>query len=159
MRDSALSAPCLRKLDMPTWYLSPRHIPLALFSKRVDSKTKLAIVTAMQENLPTICNAGKPTCNAGKPERSRVYKDSTLESFVSSEAWLFFDLLEVQPTFFECVSPEEWELYSSFQQLQGIVCNLKVINDAAERCVKLYCISCIFIFLSQESNKALQQAH
>ena len=38
----------------------------------------------MQENLPTICNAGKPTCNAGKPEQPRVCKDNTLESFVSS---------------------------------------------------------------------------
>ena len=101
----------------------------------------------------------KPTCNAGKPERPRVYKVSTLESFVSSESWLFFDLLEVHPTFFECVSPEEWELYSYFQQLQRVICNLKVINDPAEHGVKLYCITCIFILLSQGSNKTLKQAH
>ena len=107
IRDSALSAACLRKLDTHTWYLSPRHIALVLFSKRVDSKTKLAIVSAMQKNVPTTCNTGKPACNASKPERPRVYKDSILESFVSFESWLFFYLLGFQPTFFECVSLED----------------------------------------------------
>ena len=77
---------------MPTSYLSPRNMPFALFSKSVDSKKKLAVVSAIQENLSTICNAGTtPACNAGKPEGPRVHKDITLESLVSSELWLFFD--------------------------------------------------------------------
>ena len=128
-RDPALSSTCMCKLDLHTWYLSPRHIPLALFSKRVDNKTKCAIVKAMQKNLPS-------QVQIGKPERPRVYEDSTLESFVSSESWLFFPLLRVHPTFFGCASCEEWELNSSFLQLQNVVSGLKVVNDPAERSFK-----------------------
>ena len=43
-RDPASSSTCIHKLHLHTWYLSPRHIPLAFFSKRVDNKTKCAIV-------------------------------------------------------------------------------------------------------------------
>ena len=77
---------CLHKLDLHTWYLSPRHVPLALFSKRVDYNTKIAIVKAMQDNPAS-------QVETEKPEKPRVYEDSKLESFVSSESWLFFELL------------------------------------------------------------------
>ena len=106
-RDPVLSSTCIHKLELHTWYLSPRHIPLALFSKRVDNKTKCDIVKAMQNNLPT-------QVQIGKPKRHRVYEDSTLERFVSSEPWLFFQLLGVHPTFFVCTSCEECELNFSF---------------------------------------------
>ena len=66
-RDPALSSTCIHKLDLHTWYLSPRHIPLALFSKRFENKTKCAIVKAMQNNLPS-------QVQIGKPERHRVYE-------------------------------------------------------------------------------------
>ena len=83
----------------------------------------------MQNNLPS-------QVQIGKPERHLVYEDSKLERFVSSEPWLFFQLLEVHPTFFVCASCEECELNSSFLQLQNVVSGLKVVNDAAERSVK-----------------------
>ena len=82
-REPSLSSACIRKLDLHTWYVSPSHVPLALFSKMVLVKTKEAIVKALHENPPS------PVL-MGKPERPRIYEDSTLESFVTSEAWLFF---------------------------------------------------------------------
>ena len=103
-------------------------MPLGLFSKRVDNKTKCAIVKAMQNNLPS-------EVQIGKPERHRVYEENTLERFVSSEPRLFFQLLGVQPTFFACTSCKECELNSLFLQLQNVVSGLKVVNDAAERSV------------------------
>ena len=82
-RDPSLSSACLRKLDQHTWFVSPRHVPFALFSNMVEVKTKEAIVKALHENPPS-------PVPMGKPERPRIYEDSTLESFVTSESWLFF---------------------------------------------------------------------
>ena len=102
---------------------------MALFSKRVGNKTKCAILKAMQNNLSL-------QIQIGKPERPCVYEDSPLKSFVSSESWLFFQLLGVHPTFFGCTSCEERELNSLFLQLQNVVSGLKVVNDPSERSVK-----------------------
>ena len=59
-----------------TWYLSPRHIPLALFSDLVEEGIKSDIARALLQNL--YCPA-----QMGKPDRPRVYEDSTLSSFVT----------------------------------------------------------------------------
>ena len=125
----ALSSTCLRKLDQHTLYLSPRHIPSGLFSKRVD-ETKCGIVKAMQNNLLS-------QVQIAKSERPHMYEDSTLESFVvSSEPWLLFQLLRVHLTFFGYTLCKEWKLNSSFLQLQNVVSGLKVVNDPAEHSVK-----------------------
>ena len=43
IRDPALSAACLCRLDLHTWYLSPRHMPLASFSSKVVNYPKLLL--------------------------------------------------------------------------------------------------------------------
>ena len=83
----------------------------------------------MQNNLPS-------QVQIGKSERHHMYEDSTLERFVSSEPWLFFQLLGVHLTFFVCTSCKECKLNSSFLQLQNVVSGLKLVNDAAECSVK-----------------------
>ena len=35
-------------------------------------------------------------------------------------------------------SPELWNSFKSFQEAKRFVCNVKVLNDAAERNVKFY---------------------
>ena len=78
-RNPALSAVCLKKLDLHTWYLSPRSILLALFSSQVSDESKTAITIAMKENPPILLDIGKP-------EKPKIYHDSTLSSFVNSES-------------------------------------------------------------------------
>ena len=47
----ALSSVCVKKLDMHTWYLSSRHIPLAMFSDLVEEGMKSDIARALLQNL------------------------------------------------------------------------------------------------------------
>ena len=90
--DPHLLLACMEKLNMPTWYLSPQHIPLALFSDLVEEDMKSEIARALLQN---------PCCpvQMGKPDRSRVYEDSTLSSFVTGESWLISKLVGIEPTF------------------------------------------------------------
>ena len=76
---------------MHTWYLSPRHIPLALFSDLVEEDMKSDIARALLQN---------PHCpvQMGKSDRPQVYEDSTLSSFVTGESWLIFKLMVIEPT-------------------------------------------------------------
>ena len=45
MRDKALCSAYNRKVDLYTWYLPPRYIPLALSSNLVGDETKKATAT------------------------------------------------------------------------------------------------------------------
>ena len=105
-RNPALSAVWLKKLDLHTWYLSPRSIPLALFSSRVSDKSKTAIIIAMKENPPI-------PVDIGKPKKPKIYDDSALSSFVNSESWLFFKLLRIEPTFLS-LPINEWQDNASY---------------------------------------------
>ena len=73
VHDPPLSTACLQKQNLLTWYLSQRHILLALFSSKVSSETKIAIVKVMKQNL-SLFEAKSFT----RPEQLHVYKDSTL---------------------------------------------------------------------------------
>ena len=129
VRDPALSSVCIKKLDMHTWYLSPRCILLSLFSNLVEEDMKSDIARALLQN---------PYCpvQMGKPDRSRGYEDSTLSSFVTGESWLIFKLVGIEPAVL-CKLASTWGDDHSFVQLKPIVTSLKVINAAAERTVKL----------------------
>ena len=128
-RDPALSAVCLKKLDLHTWYSSPRSIPLAHFSSRVSDESKTAITIAMKKNPPI-------PVDIGKPENPKIYDDSTLSSLVNSESWLFFKLLRIEPTFLS-LPINEWQDNASYLELSNIVLSIPAVNDAAERTVKL----------------------
>jgi len=77
---------------MHTWHLSPRNVPLALFSDLVDESSKSDIANMLMQN---------PYCSVemGIPDRPRMYENSTLASFVASEYWLMFKLVKIEPTF------------------------------------------------------------
>ena len=92
VRDAALSSVCIKKLDMHTWHLPPRHILLALFSDVVEEDMKSDIARALFQH---------PYCpvQMGKPDRLRVYEDGTLSGFVTGKSWLFFKLVGIEPTF------------------------------------------------------------
>ena len=53
VRNKALCLACNRKVDLYTWYLPPRYIPLAVFSNLVGDKTKKATATTVLKDLET----------------------------------------------------------------------------------------------------------
>ena len=61
-RDPKLAKACTEKLKNHTWYLSGRHVTLALFSDKVDDQTKRQIADMMlkPENKVSPIPPGKP---------------------------------------------------------------------------------------------------
>ena len=60
VRDKALCSACNCKIDLHTWYLPPRYIPLAVLSNLVGDETKKATATTMLKHPKTHFKIGKP---------------------------------------------------------------------------------------------------
>ena len=85
-RDPDAARAALRKVDLHTDYLSGRSVIFALASKKVDNKTKQAMVEALKA-----VERGIPV-EKGNPELPRIYDDSKLPDFINEESWMFFEV-------------------------------------------------------------------
>ena len=59
----------------------------------------------------------------------------SIENFVGPRSWLLFHLLEIEPHWLNMPS-EVWDRDLQYQIIRGIVRDLSVTNDTAERAVK-----------------------
>ena len=119
----------MKKLDRHLCYLIGRLVIFSLFSDKVAQNIKIEMAEKLK-------NVPREEILMGKPELPRVYLDSNLFDFVNEESWLLFDLLDIQPEFL--MRPyHQWSNDLSYQTIQNIVKQLKVVNEAAEQMVKL----------------------
>ncbi|KAK3918328.1 Kinesin-like protein KIN-12C [Frankliniella fusca] len=112
------------------WYLSPHCVALAFFDRDVSVSTR----TKMVQNLSKV-----PSTKTA-PKRAELGKDSiagaVLEDFVNSKTREFFNILEIDSSFLD-VSPTEWPTNAKYLKALDIVSALHVVNDVAERAVRL----------------------
>ena len=76
MRDKALRSACNCKVDLHTWNLLPRYIPLAVFSNLVDNETKKATTTTMLKYPEADFQIGEPELQ--KYMKVELCKDSSI---------------------------------------------------------------------------------
>ena len=76
MRDKALCSACNCKVNLHTWNLLPRYIPLAVFSNLVDNETKKATTTTMLKYL-------EADFRKGEPRTTKVYEGRTLQRLIN----------------------------------------------------------------------------
>lgn len=86
-RDPKLAAACLGKLNNHTWYLSGRHVSLALFSRSLDKDDKVKIAKAMLKKENERCQIPM-----GKPTLPKISDENELADFVDHETWLIFQV-------------------------------------------------------------------
>ena len=76
MRDKALCSACNCKVNLHTWNLLPRYIPLAVFSNLVDNETKKATTT-------TMLKYPEADFRIGEPELQKYMKVGTLQRLIN----------------------------------------------------------------------------
>ena len=94
-RDPELVKKCTSKLNNHTWYLSGRHVTMALCSNKVDNQTKRQIADALLK--PE--NKASPI-PPGKPELPSLGEGMKLFNYVNHESWLLFQVI----SFYMCIS-------------------------------------------------------
>ncbi|KAK3915674.1 tRNA uridine 5-carboxymethylaminomethyl modification enzyme 2, partial [Frankliniella fusca] len=114
------------------WYLAPHCIALSFFDRDVPVEVKVEMV----KNLNIAPKEKVPPKRLKWPKTQKIAEDLTVASFVNSHTQEFFTLLNLDTSFLTA-HPSEWHSHDSFSAALEIVEALVVVNDVAERAVKL----------------------
>ena len=123
------------------WYLGQENVPLVFFSDHIDDEERAKLAeTMLKYPQPSKLSIMKREGEGfGKPILPQVELDSgprEIASFFGPDSWAFFKLLKLDPAFLKA-PPQTWNTNASYIRAQQVVENLAVVNDAAERGVKL----------------------
>ena len=128
--DATLATSALATLDRHRWYLAPSVVMFSLFSDKVSEDTK----SRMAAKILSCKRPKEPRIDL--PEFPAVTADSELWDFVQPSSWEFFDILQVEADWL--TRPlVEWEDSEGYRKARQFVRTVKVVNDAAERGIKL----------------------
>jgi len=121
------------KLTDHLWYLSSDLVPLALFDDEVTTETKKKMIEAMER--------GNGEEEEDSPKRAQLLPSVevsklTLDQFTNPSSKRFFRILKIESSFLQ-QDPTDWPANPEYQHARHIAANLRVVNDAAERAVKL----------------------
>ena len=121
------------------WYLTEELVPVALFSDSVKDVTKKKIVNKLKSFEKKLCSK-RFGSGFGKPIFPDIPKDNVdsidLSRFIGEDSWSIFMLMKLDCGFLD-TPVEEWSSDDRYLQIRKIVCSFSVVNDAAERGVKL----------------------
>ena len=136
--DSVSAEAALNAVSRHMWYLTQELVPLSLFSHSVTVEAKQKIIGKLQQfEVPDTCSS-RIGSGYGKPQfpalPSQVEND--LSIFVGTDSWMFFKILKLDESFLT-LPVKDWESNSAYKEAEEVVSNLSVVNDAAERGVKL----------------------
>ena len=108
------------------WYLTEECVVFSLFDKELSHAAREEIAAALLLS---------PIPAAFLPVDVMQAAGTTLASFVGPSTWLAFDLLDSGYDWLNLPSAE-WSENPAYNVMEGIISDLSVVNDTAERAVK-----------------------
>lgn len=129
--DTHISNEAIRKLCNHLWYLSPENVALAFFDPNISYDSKKRMVAALDE-----CNDNDTKKIIALPHNVCHYVEKNIEHFITQKTLSFFKRFSI-PTDFLKKDPKDWSDDTGYNVGISIVCKLNVVNDSAERAVKL----------------------
>jgi hypothetical protein len=122
------------------WYLTEELVPLALFSDKLSIQDKQSIMETLLSCKKTEkCKIfeNRTGSTYGKPSFPALTDCShSLLLLAGPDSWGFFKVLKMDVSFLE-MPVDQWMNEPSYQMAIKTVKNLRVVNDSAERGVKL----------------------
>ena len=119
-----------------TWYLTEELILLSLFSPNTTKLEKQEIVKNLQDQNRSKVFQNRHGNGHGKPVLSKISAKAKLSDFVGPSSWHFFEHLDIDTSFLS-ESQSDWEFNEAYNEARTKVKRLAVVNDPAERGVKL----------------------
>ena len=135
--DSICADSAMKSFDNHTWYLTEELVALALFSNNVDPRIKKKMVEKIMKKRK-VCSK-RFGSGYGKPKCPKVPRTGTIElpMFVGDDSWSLFEIMKLKVEGFINKPAEEWPLDEDYVKAKLIIDNVSVVNDSAERGVKL----------------------
>ncbi|KAL4100680.1 hypothetical protein QTP88_020714 [Uroleucon formosanum] len=131
--DEQISKSALKKMCGHLWYLTPEATSLAFFDDKVSSQTKIKMVKAMQSR-DIESEANKRIIL--KPNEIYDYANKDINDFRSIQSSNFFNRFGIPMNFLD-LDPKLWNENDQYKKSKELVNNINVVNDIAERGVKL----------------------
>ncbi len=140
--NSNLLPQIIKKFSNHLWYLSEESLGLAFFDASIPLEIKQEMVARLhleddendEEDVVVHQNAHKVLAKVD--EITRSYLTKKFSDFVTRNSMNFFERFKI-PTDFLFQPVEQWVSLQSYKEGVGIVNQLKVTNDTAERTVQL----------------------
>jgi len=131
--DTTVSKTVLKKFCGHLWYLSDEAIGFSFFDNNVSADFKKRMVKALASNDGSEEIMKKLSI---KPHEMSSLVTKDLSDFVTSNTKIFFERFGIDTQFLHD-EPEEWTKNPAYNEGANIVAQIKVVNDTAERGVKL----------------------
>ena len=131
--DKKISRIAINKLCNHLWYLTPETAALAFFDDEIGFDSKKRMLKALDK-----IDASESSVKKFEifPNDVENFLTRGIDNFISQKTRGFFDRFSIPMDFLQ-KDPIEWEDDNSFQIGPEIIKKLKVVNDTAERGVKL----------------------
>ncbi|CAI6372613.1 unnamed protein product [Macrosiphum euphorbiae] len=114
------------------WYLSPEAAAFSFFDEDVSVETKKKMITAL--NTDSKDEFRKQYIL--KPNQVDSILNKGLEDFICSESMTLFNRFKINTEFLK-IDPSSWQNNENYKKAAAIIKNIPVVNDVAERGVKL----------------------
>lgn len=130
--DSELATAVMKKANNHRWYLTQELVPFTLFSSH-PSMTK----SVKEEIAVKLSETEKPeSYRRGKPVFPTIGGSTTLTDLVGPDSYFLFDALGVEMDWLS-QPVDTWKEHDGYRVAEKFVRSVKVVNDVAERGVKL----------------------
>lgn len=135
-----ISRSAIRAFQLHLWYLTAELVPVALWSNKVSENARrdlAAKLLAIKPDAVLLSPQQRFGTGFGKPRfPTSITSTTTLADLVTTDSWYIFHLLQLDPEFLtEDVAA--WPSSASYQSSLINLRALNVVNDCAERGVKL----------------------
>lgn len=134
--DAVISKAAVHKFSGHLWYLSPENIGLSFFDDRVSSETKIKMVQATKEILDIDENNTFTKKIVLHPNDISTFTKKDFNDFVNVETLNLFSRFNISRDFLK-LHPDSWSENNEFIKGKNMLSQLLVVNDVAERGVKL----------------------
>ncbi|XP_062273543.1 uncharacterized protein LOC133979114 [Scomber scombrus] len=125
-----------KALERHRWYLTGEMLPLALFSSKVPIDDKRALASAILEHKSADLPMHVPQQRFGKPKFPALLPTTSLPDLANTDCWFGMHQLNIDPAFLS-LDVKEWATNAAFKKSEVNVHAVNVVNDCAERGVKL----------------------
>lgn len=130
--DAEISKVAIKKFKNHLWYLSAENCALSFFDESIPVETKKKMILALEkENI-----FDKDYEKKFSENRISCLLSEDIEYFISSDTLYFFKRFKLSFDFLKS-DPSTWPQDDGYIKNRIIVNNLRVLNDVAERAVKL----------------------
>ena len=130
--DSKVSSVAEKKMRLHLWYLSEDLAGLSLFCNDISAHDRIAIANALQHEPHTF---DQPVRRLS-PSQTESFQDKTISNFITPRSINLFDALSL-PREFLTAAIDTWVERDDFKAACKTIRALKVVNDSAERAIKL----------------------